>query len=62
MLEKCLELEVTQPTTYHRGAIPLDAILYTAGIEVQRAGYLPFGKGVEDHRPLFVDVTVASTL
>ena len=26
------------------------------------AGYLPFGEGVGDHRPLFVDVTIASIL
>ena len=50
------------PPTYKMGVIPIDTILCTAGIEVQQAGYLSFGDGVGDHRPLFMDVTVASTL
>ena len=50
------------PPTYHRGSRPIDTILCTSGIEVRSAGYLPFGTGVGDHRPLFVDITIASTL
>ena len=50
------------PPTYNLGVNPIDTLLCTAGIEVQQAGYLPFGDGVGDHRPLFMDVTVASTL
>ena len=48
--------------TYNRGEAPIDTIFCTAGIEVQSAGYLPFGDGVGDHRPIFVDVSIASTL
>ena len=50
------------PPTYQLGSRPIDTILCTAGIEVRSAGYLPFGTGVGDHRPLFVDVTISSTL
>jgi hypothetical protein len=50
------------PNTYQRGKNPIDTILCTGGIEVVNAGYLPLGEGVGDHRPLFVDVTIASTL
>ena len=50
------------PNTFNRGTKPIDTIMATAGILVRKAGYLPFGDGVGDHRPLFVDVTIASTL
>ena len=50
------------PNTYNRGVNPIDTILCTVGINVHKAGYLPFGDGVGDHRPLFMDVTIASTL
>ena len=50
------------PPTYSKGVNPIDTIFCTAGVEVSQAGYLPFGTGVGDHRPLFMDVTVASSL
>ena len=48
--------------TYKRGHKPIDTILCTRGIVVEKAGYLPFGEGVGDHRALFIDVTIASIL
>jgi len=50
------------PPTFNRGINPIDIIMCTAGITVIKAGYLTFGEGVGDHRPLLMDVTVASTL
>ena len=50
------------PPTYQRGRVPLDTIMVTAGLEIRKAGYLAFGEGVGDHRPLFIDVTIASSL
>ena len=61
MLEK-LGNDQEPPNTYQRGRNPIDTILCTRGIEVNKAGYLPFGEGVGDHRALFIDVTIASTL
>ena len=50
------------PPTFNRGSNPIDTIMCTAGFQVVKAGYLSFGEGVGDHRPLFMDVTIASTL
>ena len=50
------------PPTFSRGIHPIDTMMCTAGIQVVKAGYLSFGEGVGDHRPLFIDVTIASTL
>jgi len=61
MLER-LGDTVDPPNTYQRGIKPIDTILCTRGIVVEQAGYLPFGEGVGDHRALFIDVTIASTL
>ena len=61
MLER-LGDTVDPPNTYQRGSKPIDTILCTRGIVVEQAGYLPFGEGVGDHRALFIDVTIASTL
>ena len=59
---KKIEDHNTLPPTYQNGVKPIDTIMCTAGIDVQKVGYLPFGDGVGDHRPLFLDVTIASTL
>ena len=50
------------PSTYQRGSTTIDAILFASGFDVQQAGYLPFGEGVGDHKALFVDVIITSTL
>ena len=48
--------------SFNQGTKPIDTIMATIGIHIRRDGYLPFGDGVGDHRPLFVDATIASTL
>ena len=50
------------PNTYSRGTRPIGTILATRGVEGSKAGYLSFGEGVEDHRPLFVDIVTSSVL
>jgi len=50
------------PSTFNRGIRPTDTMMCTAGITVIKAGYQAFGEGVGDHRPLFMDVTVALSL
>ena len=50
------------PPTFIRGVCPIDTIMCTVGVSVRKAGYLSFGEGVGDHRPIFADITVASTL
>ena len=52
----------TAPATYSRGSYPIDTILVTRGIEIINAGYLPFGTGVGDHRPLYIDILTTSVL
>ena len=49
------------PPTYNRGQAAIDTILCTPGISVRKAGYLPFS-GLSDHRAIFADFTIASTL
>ena len=60
LLER-IEGEDVVANTHNRGKVPIDTILCTAGIDVKKAGYLPFGDGVGDHRPLFIDVTLCLT-
>ena len=50
------------PNTYSRDKRPIDTILATRGVEVSKAGYLPFVKGVGDHHPLFVGIVISSVL
>jgi exonuclease III len=61
LLER-VETEGTHLNTYMGGHAPIDTILCTNGVEISKAGYLPFGEGVGDHRPIFVDISIASTL
>ena len=61
LLER-VEEEGVQLNTYNGGHVSIDSILCTSGVQVSRAGYLSFGEDVEDHRPIFVDVTITSTL
>ena len=61
ILENIGENEVA-PKTYQRGRKPIDTIMCTRGCEISKAGYLPLGEGVGDHRALFVDVMIASVL
>lgn len=48
--------EETAPSTYDKGKSPIDLILCSANIGMVKAGYLPFGEGAGDHRPLVIDI------
>ena len=61
LLER-VEREGVKLNTYSGGHAPIDSIMCTQGIEVRKAGYLEFGEGVGDHRPIFIDITISSTL
>jgi hypothetical protein len=51
------------PPTYHRASrFAIDEIFASTGIDITNAGYLPFGTGVGDHRPIWFDFTIASSL
>jgi len=60
-VEQNVDNHILHPT-FNRGINPIDTIMCMAGITVIKAGYLAFGEGVGDHRSLFMDVTVISTL
>lgn len=62
MILETLDDSVDPPNTYQKGRTPITTILYINGIYICRAGYLPFGEGVGDHRVLFVDMMIAYTL
>ena len=47
-----LEVNEPPPATYQRGSKPIDTILATGAVRVAQGGYLPFGTGIGDHRPL----------
>ena len=49
------------PPTHNRGSRPIDAIFGTTALQSAPSGYLPFGSGPGDHRPLWVDLS-SSTL
>ena len=44
------------PATQHKGSHPIDDIFLSRGIQVSRAGYLPFCDGPGDHRALYADI------
>jgi hypothetical protein len=53
------------PSTYIEGSTPIDGIFTTRGISIQVSGYLAFSEGVKgkpDHRAVWIDVTMTSTL
>ena len=50
------------PKTHVRGSESIDGIYVTPEIEVRGASYLPFNKDLGDHRPVMMDVTIASIL
>ena len=47
---------------YQRGRKTIDTILCTGGANVVNAGYMSLCEWVGDHRILFIDVTIVSTL
>ena len=47
------------PPTFEGGSHPIDAIFVTPRLlDIDCGGYLRFGDGVGDHRPLFIDISV----
>ena len=51
------------PPTYHRAKRhAIDELFASAEIKVTKAGYLPFGTGTGDHRPIWFDFTITSCL
>ena len=61
MMEKVGDVK-DLPATHQRGRVPIDSIMTTGAVVIDKAGYLPFGEGVGDHRALFVDVSLVSVL
>ena len=55
ILDRHQESQDLQPT-YHRGSEPIDGIFISNDIEVEAAGYLPFGESPSDHRGLWVKI------
>ena len=50
------------PKTHVNGSESINGIYVTPEIEVTGASYLPFNKDLGDHRPVMIDVTIASIL
>ena len=46
--------------THSRGSNPIEEFFTTAGVEIVNSGYMEFGSGVGDHRPLFLEITTTS--
>jgi hypothetical protein len=49
-------------STHSRGTRPIDEIFTTPGIDITACGYMEFGTGVGDHRPIWILITMASAL
>ena len=57
------KFDTEPPPTYHRAKRhAIDEIFASAEINVTKAGYLPFGTGVGDHRPIWFDFSITSCL
>ena len=50
----------TAPATHNRGSRPIDCVLGSTSLSGSASGYLPFGSGPGDHRPLWVDLSTYS--
>ena len=50
------------PSTHVRGSEAINGIYVSPEIEVTGASYLPFDKGLGDHRAVMIDVTKALVL
>lgn len=47
------------PPTNEKGSYPIDAIFVSSSLwHITRGGWLRFGEGVGDHRPLFIDINI----
>ena len=52
--------EQEAPPTYHRGSYPIDGIFVTKALQIDKCGYLGFGRLPTDHRGLWIQVTYKS--
>jgi hypothetical protein len=50
------------PPTHTHGAVPINAVFYTAGINGVAVALLPSQIGVGDHRVFMIDITSSSRL
>ena len=49
--------KIDTPPTYKAGSCTIDAILVSPSLtNVTRAGWIPFGEGIGDHRISFIDI------
>ena len=48
--------------TYNDGSYPIDEIFASSTLAIENAGYLEFGQGQSDHRPIWVDFSQHSFL
>ena len=47
------------PPTNEKGSYPIDAIFVSNSLwHISRGGWLRFGEGVGDHRPLYIDIQI----
>ena len=52
--------EEVAPSTQERGSAPIDSILCLTNIDMVNEGYLSFGEGAGDYRPLLIDIDETS--
>ena len=51
------------PPTQENGSYPIDGIFVTDGlVDIVKGGWLKFGDGIGDHRPLFIDISIKRLL
>ena len=50
------------PETFGGGTNPIDEIFVSAGIQINRSGYLAHGDSIGDHRPIWVEIDKSSAL
>ena len=48
--------------TYQRGKLPINTIMTTICVVINKAGYFPFGGRIGDHRALFADIKLLLVL
>ena len=51
------------PSTQENGSYPIDGIFVSEGlVDIVKGGWLKFGDGIGDHRPLFIDISIKRLL
>ena len=61
ILDRHMEEHGIQPT-YQRGSDPIDGNFISANIDIELAGYPPFGDAPSDHRAIWVKVKEQTVL